>query len=387
MTIFSSTKFIFSAVLIAFLIPFSTLAAPLFAEEVVEVRSSQIIEDNFIRYGSVVNIMGDMEKDVIVGGGDITITGPVGGDVIALGSNITITGDIEGNVRAVGENIRIEGSVGKNVMVFGSDIIFTENADIGWNVFVMGENITHKGAAQGKISGNIVHAVFGGSIANDVHLTVVEDGSITVLPEAHLGGSLRYIASRESVNLQEGAIVIGTVEHTRLSEDGISFGNIAFTAYILLHLMSLFGMLVVGMVFLVIAKPFMNKTAAIAQKKFGEATWWGFVALVMTPIVIVLLILTLIGIPLAFLLLAAWLVSLYISKLVVAYAIGQKVLRSPKATPYWQFIGGVLLVALVTSIPVVGWVIKLFIVLVGLGSIWLYLRTLTDHKQPITHNK
>jgi hypothetical protein len=68
----------------------------------------------------------------------------------------------------------------------------------------------------------------------------------------------------------------------------------------------------------------------------------------------------------------------YVSKVVVAYMVGQWIItelgngREPH--PAWPLLLGVFLYVLVRAIPFLGWLIGLFVTLVGLGAIFLAIR-------------
>jgi hypothetical protein len=79
---------------------------------------------------------------------------------------------------------------------------------------------------------------------------------------------------------------------------------------------------------------------------------------------------TLIGIPLGLIMLALYLVSLYVSKVIVGFGIGLWILNRLNAEKkftgnlLWPLVVGLILYVIITQLPLVGWIFGL------LGMIW-----------------
>jgi hypothetical protein len=67
-----------------------------------------------------------------------------------------------------------------------------------------------------------------------------------------------------------------------------------------------------------------------------------------------------------------------VSKILVGYLIGRWLVGQVKPdlaeSRFWPAVIGVVLFALIVSLPFVGWIINLFAVLFGLGALFLMLR-------------
>ena len=96
------------------------------------------------------------------------------------------------------------------------------------------------------------------------------------------------------------------------------------------------------------------------------------VVLIAIPIVIAILLITLIGIPLAVVLTAAYVIALVLSGAFVSYRIGLWVfdrLHRTGVSRWSAMIVGALLVSLGVSLPMVGWLVALAVVLTGAGAL------------------
>jgi hypothetical protein len=96
----------------------------------------------------------------------------------------------------------------------------------------------------------------------------------------------------------------------------------------------------------------------------------GLVVLVAVPVGAVLAAFTLVGLPVGLFVLALWLAGLYVAFLVVAALVGRSLLQRPGGPP--PAFAPLLLVGLVAltvtvNLPYVGGVVRLAVILVGLG--------------------
>jgi hypothetical protein len=87
-----------------------------------------------------------------------------------------------------------------------------------------------------------------------------------------------------------------------------------------------------------------------------------------------LLLVIVIGIPLALILLALFVVALLLSGVFVSYLVGGWLLdwlKRPQSTPYMRMAVGAVAVAICMSLPWIGWLVQLLVLLVGFGAIVL----------------
>jgi FtsH-binding integral membrane protein len=70
----------------------------------------------------------------------------------------------------------------------------------------------------------------------------------------------------------------------------------------------------------------------------------------------------------------------YVSAIVIGVLIGQLIFRALKSpaeqSRWWPMVLGVVLFAIVTAVPVLGWLVRLGAILLGLGAIWIWGRAL-----------
>jgi hypothetical protein len=96
----------------------------------------------------------------------------------------------------------------------------------------------------------------------------------------------------------------------------------------------------------------------------------GFVAAVITPVTTAILFATVLGIPVALILAAAYPIVLYWGRIFALHRLGEALCRLVRASPRpgWVFVLGAVVYYLLALIPILGWVIVLIVVLSGLGA-------------------
>jgi Flp pilus assembly protein TadB len=68
---------------------------------------------------------------------------------------------------------------------------------------------------------------------------------------------------------------------------------------------------------------------------------------------------------------------IYISRVYVGLWIGRKLLGNFKesftAFFFWPFVAGTIIIGILLLIPIIGWLLRFFLLLIGLGAMWQVL--------------
>lgn len=374
MTINKKKLFLISVLLVGMLflaiLPLTTRALTEDAQKNIYVSSEEVIEDNFIQAGRVIDFNGQAQKDVIVAGGNINITGPVKGDVIVFGGNIKINGDVAGNIRAFGGTIEINSKVGKNVSAFGGIVIISKDAEIGWDVLAGAGNLEIRGKVAGNVIGGAGNVILANEIGGNVNLFGSKESQLTLYPQADIKGNLTYSASQEA-EIKEGAKIAGETSYKPVSLPVIGTARaerVLLASYFLGKIISFLSLLLIGLLIITL----IPKKSEEIGKKMLDKPWanigWGLIYLIITPIVLILVAVTVIGIPLALIVLFSYLIAIYLTKIFIGIALGQKLLKwgnnKQKVSLTWAMILGVILFYILVDLPFIGWIIWL------LGTCW-----------------
>ncbi len=343
----------------------------------VYVAPDQIIEGNFIKAGNIIDIAGSVNGDVIVAGNSITISGPVAGDVIVAGNSVRITGLVGGSVRAVASTIAINSEVTRNVWLVAGTISLGKDSKIGWDVYGAAGSLEIKGPVNRNVLVGSGSVIVGNEVGKDVTVYLDKEGQVVLYPEAKISGNLTYnSASADQLVIKEGAQVLGETKQERLTakKPGAELGQFLGAAYFLIKIISLFGLLIVGLILITLVPKKVLEIEDQMTKKPWPSVGWGLSYFFVAPAVIILLIFTVIGLPLAMIALPVFLISLYISKIFAGFVIGLFIMNKLSKEKYkgslvWPLVLGLLVVVIVTSVPLFGWVVKLFLIWWAMGAI------------------
>ncbi|HSX47336.1 MAG TPA: hypothetical protein VLF63_01035, partial [Patescibacteria group bacterium] len=113
----------------------------------------------------------------------------------------------------------------------------------------------------------------------------------------------------------------------------------------------------------------------VAKNKIWHVLLTGLLAMIVVPIAIVILFATVIGIPLAIILLLLWFISLILSGPLASYYTGHLVAKNIEKAPLIILIG-TLVLGIIFLIPILGGIIILVATWFGIGTILLNLKKL-----------
>jgi uncharacterized protein YjeT (DUF2065 family) len=204
-----------------------------------------------------------------------------------------------------------------------------------------------------------------GSIGSDLRLWEVN--SLNLGPAAAIGGDLIY-KSPQQAQIASGARVGGETRWEQGAADPIKPQQQVSWPSLLMWFAA--GVVLWGLGYLLFPSLWQGLASALEEAP-GASIGWGILLLVATPFIFVILLITVIGIPVALILLLAYILLLYLSKIILGDILGRYLLRSFK----WEgrfsmwigFMMGFALVILLSKIPIVGILITLAAAIIALG--------------------
>jgi len=296
---------------------------------------------------------------------------------VRLGKNVKMSADetITGGLFAAGANVEILGKVGGGLKAFGANVL--SSGDVQGELRACGANVVLAGKYHSKVRASGANLTLSGTFDGDVK---VRGARITVTPSAMIKGNLIY-ASADLV-LQKGARVKGEViqRQAAANKEWIEkWGRQGLKALIPLGifcwLISLAALIIVGLIIYYVFPKRTNAVINTISQSPWKNFWYGFVFLVVVPIVIIVSFITVVGIPTGIIAGVLYGIALYISTIYMGAWIGRKILgyiKKSMATAYfWPLVVGVIIIGLLTVIPIIGCFIRLFIILFALGAMWV----------------
>jgi hypothetical protein len=340
----------------------------------VVVPAGEVHEGWFFGGGDQVIIEGTVNGDAYVAGGIVEVDGTINGDLLVAGGQVNISGTVSDNVRAVGGNIQINGKVGKNISAAGGSIGIGRSSSVGGGVLVGCGNLSVSGtvARDAKVAAGAMTMT--GTIDGNVDFA---GDNLTVLQGGKIGGNLSArVKNKEHVDIAQGS-VLGTVDITTQEMKPVhhilGFRLFRFWAKIVWAL----SLLLVGLVLTIVFPKQLRDLGLTINKLPGKSFVWGVVGLILVPIVGVILLMTLIGIPLGLLVLTLYLWMLYLSQLTLGVFLGHRLFgieEKKGGNLFWAFVVGLVIVQALTFIPYVRFLVVLAGLIFGMGAILLVLK-------------
>lgn len=338
-------------------------------DDSVNLNKEEIADGNVYASCSDMKIDGTVNGDVIALCKSVTINGTINGDLIIFSQDITINGEVKGSARMAGTNITINGTINHNINAFGTDINLTPSSTVAWDVLVSGVNGKFNGIIGGNLHGSVVTANVAGKIGKNINLTIddysTSRGGLLITKDAIIGGGLTYTAKNE-VKLESLSSVAGTI--SRQTPKETTQTPIDIISKIFYKLSALF---LIGLILISLKKKTVYDIAKNLETKNLTATLIGLGALILTPLIILFFIITIIGIPFALILLAAYLILLTFSLIFASFFVGNMLLKSFVKKPLNVFVillFGLTVFVLLASIPYVGWSFVFIFMTYGLGG-------------------
>lgn len=335
---------------------------------------SDTVAGDFVTAAGNVELGSNVEGDVYTAGGNVAIRREVNGEVLALGGNVALLSNVRDDLYAAGGSVQLDGEIGGDVKAAGGHLSLSPEANIEGRASLVGASIEVRGriGKSLKAMGDVIR--LGGEIRGDVDLTARE---VEILPGAKIQGKLRY-RSPQPAQIDPTAIIEGGVSYLpmEIERGAATAGKVAGILGVVL---ALAGLALLGGLLLALFPNFVQAASRTLGSEPGKSLVLGFALLVSLPVAVLLLFVTVIGIPIGLAVLLLYPLALLLGYLAVAFYAGDKGLtllrrgRASASARFTAFLFALILLALLTGIPLVGGLIAFLSVLSGLGAWMLYL--------------
>ena len=345
------------------------------AGTVVRVPSGDVRQGDLYAAGELVDIDGRLNGDLVAAARRINVDGQIDGDVFVAGESVDIQGIVGDSTRVIAESLTLRGTIDGDLLIGANQARLFEGARIAGNVWAGGAVVEIDGTIDGDVRVVGGEIVIGGRVRGSADLRA---DRVTLAPGAHIGGDLDYRA-RTPLSPEEVARVAGTVRANEQVDDdpegGTEWGVIFWAWQTVAALLA--GILVVALF-----RGFLLVVASAIPEKLTIGTLLGFATFLIVPILSVVAMVTLVGLPVGLGTALLFLVTLYVAKLPVAVWAGGRLLAlagRPDVSPYVAMPVGILLLYALFATPYIGWLIWFIATWLGLGALILsglgYLHT------------
>jgi cytoskeletal protein CcmA (bactofilin family) len=320
--------------------------------DTVTVDAGEVVAHDLYVFGGDVIVDGTVEGDLVVASGMVTINGWVQGDLVAGTGELFVHGKVDGDARVGAGRITVTGSVGEDLLAGAGQI------DVAGGGFV-GEDLIF-GAGDVSVSGSIAGSVYGsattyssraGSVVGSENVTLdtgFEPPEPALSEPARIAGdALRQLLTvvlfgAVALWLVPGALHASESALRRRPLASVGMGIGILVGYIIQFIAVILLMILVAVAL----------GSITLDGLAGIAIWAGIVDLMISTLALVV-------------------AASFVVDAVVGLALAQLVARG-WAQSRWQelflLVVGALIVVALTSLPEIGGIVKLCVIVLGLGA-------------------
>lgn len=324
------------------------------------------------------------------------------GDLYLFDNNVVMDKLVDGNVFIVGQNVEVTGRVNGSLYVLANKVTFGENSYVVQSIYACANEIVLNGAANDlyasaskvdvnynafmirdlRVNADTVN--FAGGVGRNAYIDAndftfeTESGKSAIVY-----GNLEYKANKELELSKE--LVQGEIKYSKqLVSTGTSVVDVILNK-VIEFIGTLIFTIVVFALMLLFAPKFVETSANYVGKKGAIALGIGILGAIIAVVVSIALLFSVVGVPLAFAIIALFALMMAIAFTVTATCITYKLKDKFKNDKkYMKFIilaVVTLVIWLLQQIPYAGEVIGALVTFVGFGIIVLHLYTKIRKKE------
>ena len=354
------------------------LSLPSFALEsrhgdFVTVGPNESVDDTLVAHGNTVRVEGVVNGDLLVFARTLEVRGTVKGDLVGFAKRTIVSGTVEGRIYTFSQSLDLDGELGHSIYGWIQSLRVESRGRVGEGIVAGASDISLEGDVKRSATIYAGNADVSGSIGRDL---VMAGRSLTVAETARVGGNLvARVRHLKDVRIADGASILGKrdidvrVRKSRFTSPRFYLHQVVWLAA---------AMLVAWLGLLLFPGFFEDCTQAVSSG--WRSLGLGIGVLAGLPVVIIVACITLVGIPVALMLLATYLVAIYLAKIWVGAQLGRLVLRPAGATKRDWLLGllvGLVILTVLLLIPYIGGFVRFIVVCLGLGAFaWQLHRSL-----------
>lgn len=359
------------------------------------INQTDPIPGPLLKTGQSIYLTGQVDGDVLLFGTEILVDATINGDLIIIGAKVDIRGQVSQDLRVAAGQLTVDATIGDDASLIAGQITLSPSSQINNSLLAAAGYISLDAPVKNNLSLLANQIRFDGQAQKNATLRAE---TVTIQSNAFINGDLT-ITSTQQPTIDPQAVINGELIQNqpppsptqplikKLPFKGSLIQRIS--ALVILEKTALLALdIFLGLLLITLLPKLTHSLTKTALRETSLALGWGFIILILIPILGTLLLISLIGIPIAVLLFMLYGFSFYAAKLIISLTLGAKLLNDPRLNhPFKNFILGVFIISILRLIPLVGWLTYFVFILVGLGSIVLQQKTAFRKLMKINNKK
>ncbi len=339
--------------------------------------------ENLYLAGGSVTVLTVAQQDLVAAGGRILVTNQVYGDIMVAGGTVDILEAVRGDIRTVGGQVTIGGLVTGDVIVAGGSVTILPGAVIGGDLMVAGGLLDMRGKVSGETHIYAGEARINGFLAGPATIKVGEQ--VTFGPETVIGSTLAYTAAQEAT-IEEGARMGEQVTFTK-HEMPLDRAGAAAALFAIITVLFVAKLLAMGLAAGVGVAVFPTTARALVTDTLNN--FWiraliGLAVAVVTPVLAILLMVTVVGFYIALMVWVLYALALLVAGIAMCVVVGaliaKLIVKEVRVTWQWALLGA-LVASIVGLVPFVGQLVVAVVYLASLGAVAAMLQRDVHNKR------
>jgi cytoskeletal protein CcmA (bactofilin family) len=348
--------------------------------------TTPVHEDLYIA-GGTVSINAPVYGDVIIAGGTISINDTIMNDLLLAGGNVTINSFVADDIRCAGGELHIQKNIGGDLVVTGGRVEIAQGVIVNGGLITGGGNITVNGTINGDVRVGAGTFTFNGVgnrnfechadklIMNGtvVGSSVLAAREIIIQNDASFSNNVRYWNKAGKLDFKQSIKNGNAVFDSSLKFAGNNWYYLGHATVLGLiwYLLTVFSfILLIQFLFASTFKKAGHNTGHSLLKSLGL----GFLFFIGVPVAVVLLLITIIGVPIGLIVMASYVVIVLLATIITSLVFANWYNdRFGYNWGYWKIVSSAMamfiLLKLVSFTPFLGWFIMIVVACIAFGSL------------------
>ncbi len=361
------------ALLFLTLLLFSTLHAD--DEEargdIIVLPRSEVVNGDYFAYGKSIEISGVVNGDVYAFATQVIIDGTVNGNVLVAGGSINITGEVTEDVRVIAGQLMLSGQVGRSVSMLAGNAELFPSATIGNNLIAVVGNMDLAASLKQNARIYASNLRVSNGIKGKLRAYV---GSLRLTSKANIGEYVEYWSNNDAMIDPSARISEGVIHHPSFFYNlfrGKFFRGLKIGSRLATLMMNFIYTFLLGVILMRYFPKKIELSLEALSKRPLHAFLAGIVLVIILPIICLILLVSILGVPFALTLMGLNIVGFYTVKILAILWMTKWILKKVEFDRHRKvyFLIGLFIYFVLTQIPYVGIFISLAALFFGMGAL------------------
>jgi len=276
-----------------------------------EFKINDDIEGNTYLAGEKIDFDRKVNGDLFIAGQYIDVKGEITKDINLAGQFIETNANIGEDLRIAGQDIKISSKINGETIIFGETITIENDAEITGDTLIYAKNINIDGTILGNTNLKAENIIVNGNLNGENNQLV--SANLEISDNANINKGTKYWAENSQIptNLESNLTLDNSLKIKELEPEKNNLLNISG----LLVLRIIWASTIIIVLHLLFTKKIEKNLESLnSNTKYIENFFLGFFLIILIPVVSISLMVTILGFPLGAIILALYLIILFISQ-------------------------------------------------------------------------